>query len=117
MDALFSVQGRRDPQAVLRSSSIPGNQVRVLARGAAHDGSPLRPLPRPQDTKFQLLSRFMPRRPSERHTLVRRRFSGIYTARRVDRYRDVIAARCSTLLDAMVAVTWWRCLRRHCRSR
>jgi pimeloyl-[acyl-carrier protein] synthase len=51
---------------------------------------------------FQLLSRFMPRRPSERHTLVRRRFSGIFTARRVDRYRDVIVARCSTLLDAMV---------------
>lgn len=102
MDALFSAKGRSDPQAVLRTSPIPGTRY-AFVREVLHDRRFTAPTLAPsQDTMFQLLSRFMPRLPPERHTLVRRRFSGIFTARRVDRYREVVATRCSTLIDAMV---------------
>ena len=101
MDALFSDEGRRDPHAVLRTAHIPGTRY-AFVREVLHDRRFVAPIvPDSPDRMFQLLARFMPRLPPERHAVVRRRFSGLFTARRIDRYRDVVHARSSALIDEM----------------
>jgi pimeloyl-[acyl-carrier protein] synthase len=105
MDGLFGDEGRRDPQAVLRAAPIPGVRY-AFVREVLHDRRFVAPtVPASDDLIFQLLSRFMPRLPPDRHALVRRRFSGLFTPRRVDRYRDAVQQRSSGLIDSMLLGT------------
>lgn len=103
MDALFGDLGRRDPQAVLRTAAIPGTRY-AFVREVLHDRRFVAPtVPPSDDLIVQLLGRFMPRLPPERHAMVRRRFAGIFTARRVARYENAVRERASALIDAMVS--------------
>lgn len=103
MDGLFSDEGRSDPHAVLRAASIPGTGY-AFVREVLHDRRFVAPrVPESSDLMFHLLARFMPRLPPERHAPVRRRFSGIFTARRIDRYRGVVHSRSAALIDQMAA--------------
>jgi pimeloyl-[acyl-carrier protein] synthase len=103
MDGLSGVVGRRDPHAVLRDAPIPGTSY-AFVRAVLHDRRFVAPtVPESTDLMIQLLARFMPRLPPDRHAVVRQRFSGLFTARRVGGYRDIVRARCSALIDAMDA--------------
>jgi pimeloyl-[acyl-carrier protein] synthase len=79
LGALFSAVGRSDPR--FAAASI---------------------LPSP-DAAFQLLARWMMRLDGDRHRRVRDAFGGLFTARRVERYRAIIAERAATLIDLAVA--------------
>ena len=101
MDGLFGDEGRQNPQAVLGKASIPGVRY-AFVREVLHDRRFVAPtVPESSDLMFQLLGRFMPRLPPERHAVVRRRFSGLFTARRIHQYRDAVHTRSSALIDAM----------------
>src|SRR6266508_3759152 len=101
MDELVSERGRTDPQAVLRSSGIPGCRYDFV-HDVLHDPRFVAPVVTPSaDLMFQLLPRFMARLPPGRHRAARARFSGLFTPRRVDRYRGRIAARVDELIDAL----------------
>jgi pimeloyl-[acyl-carrier protein] synthase len=101
MDELFGERGRTDPQAVLRSSGIPGCRYDFV-HDVLHDPRFVAPVVPPSaDLMFQLLPRFMARLPPGRHRAARARFSGLFTPRRVDRYRGRIAARVDELIDAL----------------
>jgi pimeloyl-[acyl-carrier protein] synthase len=106
LDALFGEVGRADPHAVLRAaaaSATPAPGLRYdFVRQVLHDRRFVAPtVPDSPDPTFRLLARFLARLPPERHAAVRRRFAGLFSARRVDRYREAISARCTALLDAM----------------
>ena len=104
MDRMFSEAGRRDPHAVLRDARIPGTSY-AFVREVLHDRSFIAPtVPESTDLIFELLARFMPRLPPDRHAVVRQRFSGLFSARRVGGYRDIVRVRSSALIDAMVAM-------------
>ncbi|MFL6127083.1 cytochrome P450 [Actinophytocola sp.] len=103
MDALFSEQGRQDPQSALRSSAIAGCGY-AFVQEVLHDPRFVAPVVPPStDLMFQVVSRFMARLPPAPHSAVRRHFSGLFTPRRVDRYRERIAARVDALIDALPA--------------
>lgn len=101
MDRLFAPAGRSDPHEALRQASIPGVRY-AFVRDALHDRRLIPPhVPDSPDLLFQLLARFMPRLPPERHAAVRRKFSGLFSARRVTVYQEVITARCEDLLRVL----------------
>ena len=101
MDGLFGGVGRSDPHAVLRGAAIPGASYAFVYE-VLHDRRFAAPtVPESSDLIIQLLARFMPRLPPERHAVVRRRFAGLFSARRVGSYREVVQARSSALIDAM----------------
>jgi pimeloyl-[acyl-carrier protein] synthase len=101
MDQLFALAGRSDPHAALRQAPIPGVRY-AFVRDALHDRRLIAPhVPDSPDLIFQLLARFMPRLPPERHAAVRRKFSGLFSARRVTVYQEVITARCEDLLRVL----------------
>jgi pimeloyl-[acyl-carrier protein] synthase len=56
-------------------------------------------IPPSPDPAFQLLGRWMIRLDGDRHRRVRDAFGGLFTARRVGRYRAVIAGRANALID------------------
>ena len=98
-DALFSPAGRADPHLVLRGSVLPGCQylfVRDVLRDPRFAAPTIPPSP---DPIFQLLRRWMIRLDGDRHRRVRDAFGGLFTARRVGRYRAVIAERAAALID------------------
>ena len=91
MGALFSPAGRADPQVVLRGSPLPGCQypfVRDVLRDPRFAAPTIPPSP---DPAFQLLRRWMIRLDGDRHRRARDAFGGLFTARRVERYRAIIA--------------------------
>jgi pimeloyl-[acyl-carrier protein] synthase len=99
LTALFSPAGRADPQVILRGSPLPGCQylfVRDVLRDPRFAAPTIPPSP---DPAFQLLSRWMMRLDGDRHSRVRDAFGGLFTARRVERYREIIAARAAALID------------------
>jgi pimeloyl-[acyl-carrier protein] synthase len=99
LTALFSPAGRADPQVILRGSPLPGCQylfVRDVLRDPRFAAPTIPPSP---DPAFQLLSRWMMRLDGDRHRRVRDAFGGLFTARRVERYREIIAARATALID------------------
>jgi pimeloyl-[acyl-carrier protein] synthase len=101
MDELFSERGRSDPHAVLRSWDVPGCRYE-FARRVLHDPRFAAPaVPPSADLMFQLVSRFMARLPPGRHRIARSCFSGLFTPRRVGRYREQIAARAGSLIGAL----------------
>lgn len=97
--ALFSAAGRAEPQVILRGSPLPGCQypfVRDVLRDPRFAANAIPPSP---DPVFQLLRRWMIRLDGDRHRHVRDAFGGLFTARRVERYRAVIAERAAALID------------------
>jgi pimeloyl-[acyl-carrier protein] synthase len=99
LNALFSPAGRADPQVILRGSPLPGCQY-LFARDVLRDPRFAAPtIPPSPEPAFQLLSRWMMRLDGERHRRVRDAFGGLFTARRVERYREIIAARATALID------------------
>ena len=103
LGALFSPAGRADPQVILRTAALPGCQyqfVRDVLRDPRFAAPSIPPSP---DPAFQLLSRWMIRQHGERHRQLRDSFGGLFTARRVQRYRGVIAERAAVLIDRVTA--------------
>ncbi len=99
MGALFSPAGRADPHAVLRGSPLPGCRY-LFVRDALRDPRFAAPtIPPSPDPMFQLLRRWVIRLEGDRHRRVRDAFGGLFTARRVGRYRAVIAERAAALVD------------------
>lgn len=101
MDALFSERGRADPQAVLSASPAPGCRYRFVQEALHDPRFVATPLPESPDLMFQVVARFMARLPRERQQAVRRHFAGLFTPRRVERYRAGIAGRVAALIDAL----------------
>ena len=103
MGALFSPAGSADPQVILRGSPLPGCQypfVRDVLRDPRFAAPTIPPSP---DPAFQLLRRWMIRLDGDRHRRVRDAFGGLFTARRVGRYRAIIAERAAALIDQAAA--------------
>ena len=101
LTALFSPAGRDDPQAVLRAASVPGCRYAVVS-AVLHDRRFAPPaLPASPDLMFQTLMRWMLRVDGDRHRRLRARFGGLFTARRVERFRVMVSARANELLDAV----------------
>ena len=99
MAALFSPAGSADPHVILRGSPLPGCQyqfVRDVLRDPRFAAPTIPPSP---DPAFQLLRRWMMRLDGDRHRRVRDAFGGLFTARRVGRYRAIIAERAAALID------------------
>ena len=99
MGALFSPAGSADPHVILRGSPLPGCQypfVRDVLRDTRFAAPTIPPSP---DPAFQLLRRWMIRLDGDRHRRVRDAFGGLFTARRVERYRAIIAGRAAGLID------------------
>ena len=99
LGALFSPAGRADPVVILRGSPLPGCQyqfVRDVLRDPRFAAPAIPPSP---DPAFQLLRRWMIRLEGDRHRRVRDAFGGLFTARRVGRYRAIIAERAAALTD------------------
>jgi hypothetical protein len=99
LDGVFSPAGRADPHVILRGSPLPGCQclfVRDVLRDSRFAAPAMPPSP---DPAFQLLRRWMIRLDSDRHRRVRDAFGGLFTARRVGRYRAIIAERAAALID------------------
>lgn len=104
LGALFSPAGRADPHVILRGSPLPGCQypfVRDVLRDPRFAAPAIPPSP---DPVFQLLARWMIRLDGDRHRRVRDAFGGLFTARRVGRYRAIIAERAGALIDQAAPV-------------
>jgi pimeloyl-[acyl-carrier protein] synthase len=100
MDGLFTESGRADPASVAQTFAIPGCRYRFVDE-VLHGPRFVGPaMPPSSDLLFQTVSRFMARLPPERHRPVRSRFSGLFTPRRVERYRERIIER----VDALIRV-------------
>jgi pimeloyl-[acyl-carrier protein] synthase len=98
LGALFSPAGRADPHVILRGCVLPGCQylfVRDVLRDPRFAAASIPPAP---DEALQLLARWMIRLDGDRHRRVRDAFGGLFTARRVERYRAIIAERAAALI-------------------
>ncbi len=103
MGALFSPPGSADPHVILRGSPLPGCQY-PFVRDVLRDPRFAAPtIPPSSDPAFQLLRRWMIRLDGDRHRRVRDAFGGLFTARRVERYRAIIAGRAAGLIDQAAA--------------
>lgn len=101
--ALFSDEGRRDPQRFLRSVSLPGCRYRV-AEAMLRDsrlGAPL--IPESEHALWQMFARWLISLDGERHVRVRRHFARLFTPRRVDGFRGVVTEKADALVDAVRA--------------
>jgi pimeloyl-[acyl-carrier protein] synthase len=99
LGALFSPAGRSDPHVILRSCALPGCRylfVRDVLRDPRFSAASI---PASPDEAFQLLARWMMRLNGDRHRRVRNAFGGLFTARRAERYRAIIAERAAALID------------------
>jgi pimeloyl-[acyl-carrier protein] synthase len=99
LGALFSPAGRSDPHVIFRSCALPGCQYRFVRDVLRDPGFAAASIPPSPDGAFQLLARWMMRLDGDRHRRVRDAFGGLFTARRVERYRAVIAGRAAALID------------------
>jgi pimeloyl-[acyl-carrier protein] synthase len=100
--ALFSPEGREDPHPLFRSVSLPGCHYAVAER-MLRDASFSAPLIKPSEqVMWQMFSRWLINLDGERHVRVRRPFAGLFTPRRVEGFRAVIAERANALLDGVV---------------
>jgi pimeloyl-[acyl-carrier protein] synthase len=98
MDALFSDAGRNDPHAALAVASIPGCR-HAFVHDVLHDPRFVAPdVPPSPDLIFQVLARFLPRLEPVRHRALRAPFAGLFTPRRVERYRERISQRVAALI-------------------
>lgn len=103
MDAMFTDRGRSAPAEVAGDLPLPGCRhsfVRQVLHDPRFEASRMPPSP---DLMFQTVGRFMSRLPADRHRVLRARFAGLFTARRVERYRTTIADRVHALIDQLPA--------------
>lgn len=101
MDLLFSETGRAHPEQVVRASQVPGCRY-AFVRDALHDPRLVAPaMPDSPDLMFRTVARFMSRVPPARHKPLRASFSGLFTPRRVERYRERVVTTTDRLLDAL----------------
>src|SRR5580704_3556994 len=103
LGALFSPAGRADPHVILRSSALPGCQYLFVRDVLRDPGFAAPSIPPSSDAAFQLLARWMMRLDGDRHRRLRDAFGGLFTARRVERYRAIIAERAAALIDQAAA--------------
>ncbi len=100
MDALFTVEGQREPAIVARSVGVDGCRY-AFVTAALHDHRlTATPIPPSADLMFQVAARFLPRMDDARHRATRGAFTGLFSPRRVERYRAGIASTANQLLDA-----------------
>jgi pimeloyl-[acyl-carrier protein] synthase len=99
LGALFSPAGRADPHVILRGCVLPGCQYRFVREVLRDPGFAAASIPPGADEAFRLLARWMIRLDGDRHRRVRDAFGGLFTARRVERYRATIAGRAAALID------------------
>ena len=99
LGALFSPAGRSDPHVILRASTLPGCQYLFVRDVLRNPGFAAATIPPSPDGAFQLLRRWMMRLDGDRHRRVRDAFGGLFTARKVERYRAIIAERATALID------------------
>ena len=98
---LFARLPEDDPHALLRAASLPGCRYRVvdaLVRDPRFGPRRVAPSPEPV---WQMLARWLISLDGERHRRMRRHFQRLFSPRQVDRFRGVIEARASELLDAV----------------
>lgn len=101
MNAMFTAHGRAAPAEIARGFSIPGCR-HSFVREVLHDPSFSAPkMPPSPDLMFQTVGRFMSRLPADRHRPLRARFTGLFSARRVGRYRARIIDRVDVLIDRL----------------
>jgi pimeloyl-[acyl-carrier protein] synthase len=98
LGALFAPSGRADPHVVLRGSAAPGCQYPFVHDVLRDPGFAAPSIPPSPDPAFQLLARWMIRVDGDRHARLREAFGGLFTARRVERYRAIIASRAAELI-------------------
>ena len=99
MGALFSPAGSADPHVMLRGSPLPGCQY-PFVRDVLRDrfAAPTIP-PSPGPGIPAASRRWMIRLDGDRHRRIRDAFGGLFTARRVERYRAIITGRAAALID------------------
>src|SRR5919202_764184 len=103
MTAFFSDLGRVRPDLAAREAGVPGCRY-AFVREALHDPRLVAPgMPPSPDLMFQVVGRFLSRLPPERHRPLRGHFAGLFTPRRVERYREQVVAATAALLDAFPA--------------
>ncbi len=101
MTALFTPAGRDDPAVTARSTPVVGCGY-AFATAALHDRRlTATPIPPSADLMFQVVARFLSRMNDERHSLVRTAFTGLFSPRRIERYRGQIESTSAMLIDAL----------------
>jgi pimeloyl-[acyl-carrier protein] synthase len=99
LGALFSPDGRQDPHPLFRSASLPGCRYSV-AEKMLRDANFSAPLVAPSEQPlWQMFARWLISLDGERHVRVRRLFAGLFTPRRVEAFRKVVAERADALVD------------------
>jgi pimeloyl-[acyl-carrier protein] synthase len=102
LEALFSPEGRRDPHPLFRSVSLPGCRYAVAER-MLRDATFTAPLLKPSEQPlWQMFARWLINLDGERHVRIRRLFAGLFTPRRVEAFRKVVAERADALVDHVV---------------
>jgi pimeloyl-[acyl-carrier protein] synthase len=99
LGALFAPAARADPHAILRGVRLPGCQYPFVHAVLRDPRFSAPAIPASPDPAFQLLAQWMIRLDGDRHRRLREAFGGLFTARRVERYRAIIAARANELLS------------------
>ncbi len=98
---LFARLPGDDPHALLRSASLPGCRYQVvdaLLRDPRFGPRRIAPSTEPV---WQMFARWLISLDGERHRRIRRHFQRLFTPRHVERFRGVIEARATELIDAV----------------
>ena len=103
MDALFAPEGRSDPVRAARGVGVDGCRHEFVTAALHEQRLRATPIPPSPDLMFQVASRFLSRIDGSRHRATRGAFTGLFSPRRVERYRDGIAATANRLLDTFPA--------------
>lgn len=101
MDAMFTERGRVAPAEAARNFPIPGCRYSFVRQVLHHPSFSAPTMPPSRDLMFQTVGRFMSRLPADRHRPLRARFAGLFSARRVERYRTGISDRVDALIDQL----------------
>ncbi len=99
MDALFTPEGRLDPQAAASAHPTLGCRHAVVDRVLRDARTAAPVIDAPPVPLFDLLRRFMARLDGDRHHAVRSRFARIFTPRKAAAFSDLIEQRANALLD------------------
>jgi len=97
---LFAPEGRVDPHLVYRSASLPGFDYAVVNEILRNDRF-LPPAVGGEQPFWNMFSRWLISLDGERHRAMRVRFSSLFTASRVESFRDVVSATTEELLDGV----------------
>lgn len=98
--ALFTEEGRRDPHGVLAALDLPTARFAVVEH-VLRDPAFLRAGPQGETPLWRMLARWLISLNGDRHRRLRQRFVGLFAPRTVERFREEITQRASSLLDAV----------------